>query len=166
MIETERLLLRHWKESDAVDLFRYAGEPRVSELAMWPCHTSVAMSLGVIREVFMPNLECYAIVNREGGEAIGCVGLVPDGYEHFPPQEGERELGYWIGLPFWNRGLTTEAVRAYVRYCGDVLKLRSLMITVNRNNVASQRVAVKCGFIHFRNFEADGIPSRAYRLIL
>ena len=41
MIETERLILRKWKVNDAPSLYKYASEPKVSELALWLCHTSV-----------------------------------------------------------------------------------------------------------------------------
>ena len=39
MIETERLILRPWQESDADALYKYASDSRVSELALWPTHT-------------------------------------------------------------------------------------------------------------------------------
>lgn len=42
MIETARLKLRHWREEDADDLFRYASDPKVSELALWPARTLTA----------------------------------------------------------------------------------------------------------------------------
>ena len=55
MIETERLVLRHWRVKDASALYKYASDNRVSELALWPTHTSVKMSHEVIEKVFMPN---------------------------------------------------------------------------------------------------------------
>lgn len=47
---TERLILRHWREDDAEALYKYASDPRVSEMALWPRHTSVEMSRDVIRD--------------------------------------------------------------------------------------------------------------------
>ena len=41
MIETERLILRRWEESDAEDLFKYASDPDVGTAAGWPAHKSV-----------------------------------------------------------------------------------------------------------------------------
>ena len=55
MIETEQLILRPWKEDDAESLYKYASDSRVSELALWPCHTSAEMSRDVIRYIFAPN---------------------------------------------------------------------------------------------------------------
>lgn len=64
MIETGRLILRHWRVEDASVLYKYASDNRVSELALWPTHTSVKMSHEVIEKVFMPNPYCLAIVLR------------------------------------------------------------------------------------------------------
>ena len=51
MLETERLLLRKWEESDAEECYRYAKDPRVGPIAGWPVHTSVEISRQVIRDI-------------------------------------------------------------------------------------------------------------------
>lgn len=61
VIETERLILRRWRESDADGLFRYASDGRVSEMALWPRHTSVEMSREVIRQFFIPDENSFAM---------------------------------------------------------------------------------------------------------
>lgn len=164
MIETERLILRRWKEDDAEDLFRYASDKRVSEMALWTQHTSVEMSLMVIKEFFIPNPENFAVTDKESGEVIGCIGLVPAGEEHYNPEPGEREVGYWIGLPHWNKGLATEALLSLLEYCNRTLGLRSLLLTADIHNVASLRVAEKCGFIKIGKYYFNGTESLAYRL--
>ena len=167
MIETERLILRPWRLEDASALYKYASDSMVSELALWPTHTSVRMSREVIEKIFMPNPNCFAIVLKESGEPIGCIGLVPEGDEHHETAFSEREVGYWIGLPLWNRGLTTEALNGLVAYCRDNLNLSSLLITTDDCNSASKRVAEKCGFqLADRSYYYDGVKSCAYRLEL
>ncbi len=52
MLETKRLILRRWEESDAENLYEYAKDPDVGPIAGWPPHQSVAESLDVIRDVF------------------------------------------------------------------------------------------------------------------
>lgn len=163
MIETARLILRPWQQDDADALYKYASDSRVSELALWPRHTSREMSLYVIKEIFMPNPHSFAMVLKESGEPAGCIGLVPEGTEHFTPQSGEREVGYWIGHPLWGMGLTTEALVAFIAYCRDSLGLKSLLITTDAANIASQRVAAKCGFKFICDYDCDGIASKAYR---
>ena len=166
MIATERLILRLWQLEDAPALYKYASDPRVSELALWPTHTSVEMSREVIEEVFMPNPHCFAIVLKESGEPVGCIGLVPIGGEHRETICSEREVGYWIGYPLWNRGLTTEALNGFIGYCRDNLNLSSLLITADSRNTASTRVAEKCGFRLVDYYIYDGVKSTAYRLEL
>lgn len=51
-IETERLILRPWLETDAGALFRYASDPDIGPIAGWEPHTSVENSLEIIRTVF------------------------------------------------------------------------------------------------------------------
>lgn len=166
MIETERLTIRHWRESDADDLFRYASDVRVSEMALWPAHSSVEMSRDVIRRVFIPNKNSFAMVLKLTGEAIGCIGLVPAGEEHYTPCENEREVGYWIGYPHWGKGLTSEALKSFVHYCKHDLGLQSLLLTTDSRNVGSRMVARKCGFVQFDRYDFEGTDSVAYRLKL
>lgn len=164
MIETDRLILRPWRVGDAEALFRYASDSRVSELALWPCHTSVEMSRMVIEEIFMPNRFSFAMVLRETDEPVGCIGLVPQGDEHHEAASTEREVGYWIGYPYWGRGLTSEALEGLIGYLRGVPGIESLLITADSRNTASHRVAEKCGFCHVEDYTLDGIPSRAFRL--
>ncbi len=165
-IETNRLILRRWRIEDDAALYKYASDERVSELALWPRHTSVEMSREVIETIFIPNPQSFAIVLRATDEPIGCIGLVPEGAEHYAIQPREREVGYWIGYPHWSKGLTTEALNGFIDYCRNRLLLKSILITNDARNVASRRVAEKCGFEFVEDYEFDGIPSKAYRLSL
>ena len=47
--QTERLILRRWKDSDAESLYEYARDPEVGPIAGWPAHQSIAESREVIR---------------------------------------------------------------------------------------------------------------------
>lgn len=166
MIDTERLVLRPWALDDATALYKYASDYRVSELALWPAHTSVEMSREVIERFFMPNPHTLAITLKETGEPIGCIGLVPEGDEHYETEYSEREVGYWIGYPYWNMGLTSEALEALIDYCRESVDLSSLLITTDKRNVASQRVAEKCGFVFVEEYSYGNIAGCAYRLRL
>ena len=53
IIETERLLMRRWRCTDAEILYKYASDPDVGPRAGWPSHTSIDDSLRVIQDVFM-----------------------------------------------------------------------------------------------------------------
>ena len=69
-LETPRLLLRPWEESDAQDLFECAKDPRVGPIAGWPAHDTVETSLETIRTVFaVPYV--FAVVPKEVGKTGG-----------------------------------------------------------------------------------------------
>ncbi|MCI5950417.1 MAG: GNAT family N-acetyltransferase [Coriobacteriaceae bacterium] len=113
VIETERLILRPWEDSDAEALYKYASDPEVGPAAGWPVHTSVQMSREVIRDVLSAP-ETYAIVLRETAEPVGSIGLMKPRLQDVAPTDHALELGYWIGKPYWGRGLVSEAAQAVI----------------------------------------------------
>ena len=165
-MKTRRLILRTWREEDAESLYRYASDPRVGVPAGWPPHESVEMSREVIMRFFLPNPHVFAIVPKDSDNPIGCIGLVPEGDEHYVTAHAEREVGYWIAYPCWGKGLTTEALKGFISYCRTELRLESLLITTDSRNMASRRVAEKCGFEFTGDYVLDGIQAKAYRLKL
>jgi len=82
----------------------------------------------------------FAILYR--GELAGCIGLVPqtDVYRL------GAELGYWIGEPFWGKGIATEAVKMITGYGFQQLGLKRIHSGVFDFNKASRRVLEKSGF--------------------
>ena len=66
-METARILLRPWRDSDAPELFKYASDPEVGPRAGWPPHKSVEESLNIIRTLFH-NPTTWAIVLKATGE--------------------------------------------------------------------------------------------------
>lgn len=142
---TARLILRPWRESDAPALFKYASDPEVGPRAGWPPHQSEAESLQFIRTIFHGE-GMWAIVWKETNEPIGCVGYLPHGASNIPIGENEAEVGYWVGVPFWNRGVCTEALLAVVEYCFCEKGFTTLWGDYFTDNPASRRVMEKCGF--------------------
>ena len=146
MMETERLVLRPWRESDAEALFKYASDPDVGPRAGWPPHKSVEESLQIIKTVFnTPTM--WAVELKETGEAIGCVGYLPASASNLQIPDDQCEVGYWIGKPYWGRGICTEALRLVIDYCFNVKHCTVLWGDFFPSNPASGRVMTKCGFI-------------------
>ncbi len=144
-METERLILRPWRESDAEALFKYASDPDVGPRAGWPPHKSVEESLEVIR-TFFNNDHTWALELKETGEPIGCIGYYTYGESNIKIGENDAELGYWIAKPYWNKGLCTEALRVMIDYCLNVKGVKVLWSDFFVDNPASGRVMEKCGF--------------------
>ena len=144
-IETERLRLRPWRDSDAEALFKYASDPEVGPRAGWPPHKSVEESLNVIRNVFSEE-RMWAVELKETSEPIGCVGYLPSIHSNLDIDEDQCEVGYWIARPYWGRGICTEAMRQVVEYCFNVKGFTVLWGDYFPENPASGRVMEKCGF--------------------
>lgn len=146
MIETDRLILRQWREEDAEALYRYASDPDIGPIAGWPPHTSVENSLEVIRTVFAAP-ETYAVVLKETIEPIGSCGIMFSNSLHSANmKEVEAEIGYWIGKPYWGQGLIPEAVKALLSRCFCELNLSAVWCVYYDGNTKSKRVCEKCGF--------------------
>ena len=145
VLETERLILRGWRDDDAPSLFEYAKDERVGPIAGWPAHKNVAYSKAVIRTIFNKR-ETYAICLKGTDKPIGSIGLVLDGSPERPLETGEAELGYWLGVPFWGRGLATEAGREMIRHGFQDLDLNRIYCCYFKGNERSRKVQRKCGF--------------------
>lgn len=153
MIETERLILRPWQESDASALYKYAKDPKVGPIAGWSPHTSVENSREIIRTVFnAPHI--YAVVVKETGEPIGCCGImIYNSRQSTSKKISEGEIGYWIGKPYWGEGLIPEAVRALLFHSFNVLHLDIVWCGFYDGNNQSKRVCEKCGlYYHHTNY--------------
>lgn len=145
ILETERLILRPWQESDAEHLYQYAKDPAVGPIAGWPVHASVEDSREIIRSVLSaPNT--YAVVVKADDRPAGSIGLMLGDSSNLNLPADEGEIGYWIGVPYWGRGLIPEAVRTLMRYGFEDLGLAKIWCGYFDGNDKSRRVQEKCGF--------------------
>ena len=144
-LETERLILRPWKEDDAESLYKYAKNPEVGPVAGWPVHTSVENSREIIKSVLAAD-ETYAVCLREDNVAIGSIGLIPPAQSHTKAADDEIEIGYWIGVPYWGQGLIPEAVRALQKHAFLDLGCSAMWCGYYDGNEKSKRCQEKCGF--------------------
>ena len=155
-LATGRLVLRAWRESDAVTLYEYARDPEIGPAAGWPPHTSVDDSLNVIRTVFSAP-ETYAVVLKSTGESVGSIGLLFGKDSHVAViRPDEAEIGYWIGRPYWGQGLIPEAMRRLLRRCFEDLGMSAVWCCHYDGNAKSRRVMDKCGF-RFHHTESGAV---------
>lgn len=171
-METKRILLRPWQDSDAETLFKYASDPDVGPRAGWPPHKSVEESLEIIRTVFNKDTTTWAIVLKETGQpmeqreqsdacidsaesrerkteghVIGAMGYGASCDCKLPTRDGEPIVGYWVAKPYWNKGYCTEALQLMLDYIRNNTSLTSLLCGHFVDNPASGRVMEKCGFV-------------------
>jgi len=89
----------------------------------------------------------FAIAEHETVSLIGAIGLV------LAP-ERSAELGYWVGKPYWGRGVATEAASAVVAFGFRELGLERIQARVLVRNPRSARVLEKTGMLHERRADA------------
>ena len=157
ILETERLILRPWREDDAEDLYIYASDPEVGPPAGWPPHTSVENSREIIRAVLSAP-DTFAVCLKESGRSDGIVGGHPIGSIGFHRKDlaeadDEYELGYWIGKPFWGQGMIPEASCEMLRYAFEDLGMSRIWCGYYDGNEKSRRVQEKLGFVYQRKTE-------------
>ena len=73
---------------------------------------------------------------------------------HTKAEENEIEIGYWIGVPFWGRGLIPEAVRRLLKHAFEDLECKAIWCGYYDGNEKSKRCQEKCGF-KFHHTEED-----------
>ncbi len=168
-IETQRLVLRPWREEDLQDFYEYASVPGVGEMAGWSTHKSIEESMTVLK-IFMEEKKTFAIELKENGKVIGSLGLeTREDILDVTNDSVGREIGYTIGKEYWGRGLTPEAVKAVIDYCFRVLKFDWLTCGHFVWNHQSRRVVEKCSFdylkdiVHYTRFGTEE-PTKLYIL--
>ena len=101
-------------------------------------------------------LEHFAICDAAG--PIGGIGLNTGRGD----SRCSAELGYWLGKPFWGRGITTAAAKAVTAYGFETLGLIRIHARVRVSNSASTRVLEKAGYqcegLHRRAGLKQGVP--------
>lgn len=154
-LKTNRLILRPWKENDAQALYQYAKSPDVGPVAGWPVHTDVENSSQIIKDVLSAD-ETYAVVLKGEDFPIGSIGLMIGKASNIAIGNDEGEIGYWIGVPYWGRGLIPEAVCELLRHGFEDLALTTIWCGYFDGNEKSRRVQEKCGFqYHHTEKEKD-----------
>ncbi|MDF2537523.1 MAG: hypothetical protein K0S76_544 [Herbinix sp.] len=143
-LETERLLLRAFDESDLEDLFEYAKSPNVGPNAGWKPHDKKEDTLNIIK-MFIQEDDVWAIVNKENNKVVGSIGLHKD---HLRSADNVKMLGYVLSEDYWGRGFVTEAARAAIRYAFEEMGIELLSVNHYSFNQKSKRIIEKCGFYY------------------
>jgi [ribosomal protein S5]-alanine N-acetyltransferase len=130
--------LRNWQESDQSSLVKYAYNPKIwlNVDDIFPNPYTSRDAKYWIRETNRSKND-FAIATDS--EAIGGIGLRPQVNIY----RRSAELGYWLGEPFWGKGIVTQAVKTIVRYGFENFDLVRIYAQVFEWNQASMRVLEK-----------------------
>ena len=140
MLQTERLTLREFTETDIPELVPLIGAREVAEMTLTIPHPYEEEHAREYLSIKPKENELrMAIRRRSDGRLIGGIGLHPQ-MEH-----SRAEMGYWIGVPFWGNGYATEAAREIMRHGFETFKLNRIFAGHFEGNAASGAILLKLG---------------------
>lgn len=140
-LRTERLTLRPFTLDDAPAVQQLASAREVALNTLMIPHPypegAAEQWIASHAEDWAENRNHHFAID-DGEQLAGAIGLVMKG-------DGMAEIGYWIGVPFWNRGYASEAAREILRYGFEDVGLQRIFAGYFARNPASGRVLEKAG---------------------
>lgn len=144
VLQTDRLRLRRPEESDLPRIAELANDIDVARMTTRMPHPYAfkdAVEFYVrIQDHDSARERVFLVEDRQAGPA-GMLGFHPN-------EEGRCEIGYWLGRPFWGRGLATEAAEAALAWAGEGWGRRYLTAGHFADNPRSGEVLCKTGFLY------------------
>jgi RimJ/RimL family protein N-acetyltransferase len=142
-LQTERLVLRPYRLSDASAVQELAGHREVASTTLnipHPYEDGMAEEWIAGREKGWEDGEMLVLaITIDGDELVGAISL------KLALEHRRAELGYWIAVPHWGHGYATEAARAMLGYGFAKMGLHRIEATYLTRNPASARVMEKLG---------------------
>ena len=152
-LETERLILRQWRDADRVAFAALNADPVVMEF--FP-ETRTRDQADAVLDILIDHIDrhgfgFWALELRETGENIGFTGLQHTDIEaRFSPAV---EIGWRLARDHWGKGYATEAARASLDYAFDTLKLDEVVSFAVETNLRSRKVMERIGMVHEPAFD-------------
>ena len=162
VIETERLLLRTFSETDAPliyelnldpDVTRYTHDP-VKDLA----HATEILEKTIIPQYALYNHGRWAVHLKATLDFLGWCGL------KYRAELNEIDLGFRFKKEFWGKGFATEAAYASIKYGFEKIGLQRIVGRAEIDNIGSLKVLKKCGMNYIGDEEVEGYPVKTYEL--
>lgn len=151
VLQTDRLTLRPFRDTDLQGFYEYASVDGVGQMAGWLPHKNIEESRRILH-MFIREKKTFALEYQ--GKVIGSVGIEAYNEDDHPELDAlqGREIGYVLSKDHWGKGLMTEAVHAVIRWLFDEEQLDFLLAGHFDHNLRSGRVIEKCGFRYLRSF--------------
>lgn len=164
MIETDRLILREMKKSDARDMYEYSSNPMTSEFLLWDVHKDLDFTQDFINYVIskykVGEYNDWALEHKEDKKMIGTCG-----FTRIDEDNRVAEIGYVLNPDYWGEGLATEAVEAVLNFAFDTMNMHRVEAKFMFGNDASLAVMKKVG-MKFEGYQRDAMYVKGrYRTI-
>ena len=144
-METNRLLLRNWKDDDLEHFAKLNADPDVMEFfpSILSKSDSDLLAQEIRKKIQIEGWGPWAVELKSSGEFIGVVGLQKtENTFQFAPCV---EVAWRLAKPYWGKGYATEAAIASLNYASNVLKLTQVVSFTATINTRSQAVMRKIG---------------------
>jgi ribosomal-protein-alanine N-acetyltransferase len=153
-----RVYLREHTMADCGPYCEWQTDPEVMKFSDRPvCSRQEAVAHlveSVAQQVTSERRKYFmAVVLRDTDEMIGDVGLTLS-------DRGSADIGWFLRRPYWGRGYATEAALQLIHYAMVELNLTKIFASCHRENKASERIMIKCGFKLFTSS-----PTRLFYLL-
>jgi ribosomal-protein-alanine N-acetyltransferase len=140
----ESCTVRSWKAADAASLTRYANNRKIwiNLRDAFPHPYTRRDARDYLRSIRMRSPETLFAIAVDG-EAVGAIGYVLRG----DVERVSAEIGYWLGEPFWGRGIVSDALQALTAHAIATHGLTRIFAVPFAWNAASCRVLEKAGYV-------------------
>lgn len=163
ILETERLFVRELELSDMdalFELYSYEGMTEYME-DLYSYEEEYEYQKSYIEHMYrFFGYGMWLVFEKESGKLIGRAGI-----EHREELQGELELGYAIGTPYWGRSYATEVCQGILGYVREELGFPSVCALVEPENAVSVHLAEKLGFHLEEELCLDGVKYKKYRIL-
>lgn len=158
-LETNRLILRKIALCDSKDMFNnWASNPRVTKHMTWPTHQSEEVTIMVINswieQYGKEDFYQWAIELKDIHQVIGTISVV-----RCLDYIREFEIGYCIGENWWNKGITSEALGAVIKFLFNEIGANRISACHDKDNPASGKVMIKNNMKYEGTFRQKGYTS-------
>jgi RimJ/RimL family protein N-acetyltransferase len=167
ILETDRLILRELKFSDAEAFFAMDNNPKVHQYLWNKPVQKIEETIEVIsfvRQQYIDNgIGRFAIILKETDEFVGWAGLkfntvVANNKVNF------YDIGYRLDEKFWGKGFASEASFAWLKYAFETMNIKTIEAAAHAENVASNRILQKMGMQMTEQYLEDAISWNWYQM--
>jgi len=143
-LETERLILRRFEDSDAEGMYNnWATDSNTCKYLSWDVHENLELTKTII-ETWVKEYETgsynWVVELKDTNEIIGSISAVKVNKKH-----SNVELGYCYGSKYWGKGYASEALRCVIEFFINVCNIHLVEAFYISGNPASGRVMEKAG---------------------
>ena len=147
ILETDRLILRPYLETDIDDYFEYMSQPEIGNILGFPPYRDKQTAKErLIKETTKNN---FAILYKENNKVIGHVSIFnvkPERYKGIDIEEYSIEIGFLLSKSYWGKGIMPEALSSVVKYIFEQTQYQQIILGHRTINKQSERVQDKLGF--------------------